>query len=87
MNKSFGFYIDRAFYIINKMPAKRALEVVGKKHNVVINKRSTRKSQLWKFDNTSKTIQSVGFKNFALQIAGEGRSRNVNAYLTNSRWF
>jgi hypothetical protein len=87
MNKSFGFFIDRPFYILNKMPGKRALEIVGKKRNVVIMRRSTRKSQLWKFDNTSKTIQSVGFKNYALQIAGEGRSRNVNAFLTNSRWF
>jgi len=87
MNKKFGFYIDRPFYIVSKLPSKRVLEVYGRSRNVVIMRRTTRKSQLFKFDNVAKTIKSLAYKNYSIQIAGEGRSRNVNAYLTNSRWF
>lgn len=87
MSKKFGFFIDRPFYIVSKLPARRVLEVYGRSRNIVIMRRTTRKSQLFRFDNVAKTIKSLAYKNYSLQIAGEGRSRNVNVYLTNSRWF
>jgi len=87
LNKAFGFYVNRPFYIVSMLPMNRVVEVVQKR-NIVIKSRvgKAKKTQQWVFDGVSKTIKSVQFKT-AFDIANEGKSNSLQLYKSNSRWF
>lgn len=55
--------------------------------NMVIKTPNGRKSQEWYFDQKSRTIRSMYRKNWSWDIQGAGRSSNMQAYNTNSKWF
>jgi hypothetical protein len=54
---------------------------------MVIKARNGRNSQLWYFDQRSKTIKSVYQKGWSWDIHGHGRNRHMQAYNTNSHWW
>jgi hypothetical protein len=56
----FGMYVGKEFSLVSKMPSQRYLDV--RENNVVINKRSGRKTQKWIFDYNSRTIINVATK-------------------------
>jgi len=57
LNKEFGFYVERPFYIISEMSSNRYIQVLdGKK--LVIKTANGLNEQVFYFDQTSKTIKS-----------------------------
>jgi len=49
LNKEFGFYVNRPFYIVNQMSSGRYLELIDGR-NLVIKTRNGQKTQLFYFD-------------------------------------
>jgi hypothetical protein len=61
---------------------ERVISVGGSK-NLVIQNREDKDHQRWYFDQASKTIKSVQFKDLSIDIRGG----NAYAYKTDSRWY
>lgn len=53
LNKSFGLFINRPFFIVSSMPMERVAQDATW---VTTGNKSTNPNQLWRFDITSKTI-------------------------------
>jgi hypothetical protein len=85
MNKSFGFFVNRPFFISSLLPMRRVISVRGT--NLVINPRTTTNRQHFYFDAKTKTICSVALKGQSISIEKEGNSSNVHLSKTNARWF
>ena len=55
-NTDFGLYVQRPFHIVSQMHKHRYLDMVGR--NLVIKTPNGRKTQVFWFDQRSKTIKS-----------------------------
>jgi len=82
LNKGRQLHINRPFYIQSKLWLERVITVYSSK-NLVIQSRTDAPEQQWFFDQVSKTIKSVKFKDLSMDIRGG----NVYAYKTDSRWY
>jgi hypothetical protein len=74
LNKKFGFYVERYFYIQSYLTTVRYLDVVNKK--VVIKTPNGRNSQKWYFDQSSKTIKNVE-SNWSWDITNKGKGNSL----------
>jgi len=86
LNEDFGFYVERPFHLVSLMPSRRYLDVV-ENTKVVIKTPNSYDSQVWWFDQKSKTVQNMKYKNVSLSGENKGRSRKMQLYKTNSDWF
>jgi len=68
------------------MKSNRYLDIIDGK-NIVIKTPNGFDSQVWWFDQKSKTIKSLKYKDKSLDIEGAGKSGNMNVWQTNSRWW
>jgi len=82
LNVERGLHINRPFYIQSKLWLERVISVGGSK-NLVIQSRTDKDHQRWWFDQASKTVRSVQFKDLSIDIRGG----NAYAYKTDSRWY
>jgi len=82
LNKNRNLQINKPFYIQSKLWLERVITVYSSK-NLVIQSRTDVPGQQWFFDQVSKTIKSVQFKDLSLDIRGG----NAYAYKTDSRWY
>ena len=57
LNEDFGFYVERPFHLVSLMPSRRYLDVV-ENTKVVIKTPNSYDSQVWWFDQKSKTVRS-----------------------------
>jgi Fe2+ transport system protein FeoA len=88
MNKEYGFFINRAFNIVSKLPMGRVLDVQAKGLGLVIRRRVLNdKSQSFYFDGSTKTILSTKHKGLAITIGGEGKSSVLSLAKNGARWF
>jgi hypothetical protein len=85
LNKEFGLYVERQFSVVSRMATGRYLDIVGNK--LVIKRRNGFNSQKWFFDQKSKTIKSVQFKNLSWNIMSAGKGRDLEVYRTTGEWF
>jgi hypothetical protein len=85
LNKEFGFYVDRDFYIVTQMSSNRYLEVINNR-NIVIKTPNGNKGQKWWFDQTSKTIKTR-INNQSFDIKSSGKSNDLQIWSTNSMWW
>jgi hypothetical protein len=76
-NTQFGFFIRRPFYIESRMPMRRVIEVVGGRNLVIKSRVYNRRTQLFVFDQVSKTIQSQAYRGKSFDIQNAGRSNNL----------
>jgi len=88
LNEEFGFYINRPFYLVSELPMNRVAEMLGGTNMVLKRWRNnTRQQQFW-FDEVSKTIRNNYWKNYCLDIQGNGSSKNLRTVSgINSRWW
>ena len=56
LNKDFGLYVQRPFHIVSQMPTHKYLDIIGR--GLVIKTPNGRSSQVFWFDQRSKTIKS-----------------------------
>jgi hypothetical protein len=85
LNKEYGFYVERPFYVISMCGEKRYLDVIGR--NVVVKTPNEFDSQVWYFDQRTKTIMNTLYKNKSLDIQNSGSTRNLQIWSTNGGWF
>jgi len=85
LNKEFGLYVERPFYIISMCGEKRYIDVVGR--NVVVKTPNEFDSQIWYFDQKTKTIMNTLHKNKSLDIQNSGNTNNIQLWSTNGGWF
>jgi hypothetical protein len=85
LNHEYGFYVERPFYIISQCGEKRYMDVVDK--NIVVKTANEYDSQVWWFDQDSKTIRNNMFKDKSLDIQSSGSSNNLQLWATNGKWF
>ena len=68
LNRNFGFYINRPFYIRSKLPMRRVIEIVGGRNLVIKRLYRNRKAQQFRFAQKSKTIVSVQYPSRSFDI-------------------
>jgi hypothetical protein len=88
MNEDFGFYINRPFYMVSRLPLKRVIECIGANNMVIKRYTKGRVAQQFWFDEKTKTIRSQQWKNYAVEIQSNGGSTNVRMTSgITSRWW
>jgi hypothetical protein len=85
LNTQFNLIVEKPFYVVSGLQSGRYLDILGR--NMVIKTRNGRDSQLWYFDQRSRTIKSWFRKGWSWDIHGGGRHRNMQAWNTNSGWW
>lgn len=85
LNKQFGLYVERQFSVVSRMSSRRYLDIVGNK--IVIKRRNGFNSQKWFFDQNTRTIKSVQFRNLSWNIMSAGKGRSLEVYRTTGEWF
>lgn len=85
LNKSFGIYVERPFFIVSGMESEKYIDLIG--NNAVIKTPNGRTSQSWWFDQKSKTIHSTRTRSYSLGINSNGRGNNLQVMGTNSQWW
>lgn len=56
LNPDFGLFINRPFYIVSQMESNRYMDIV--KGYLVVKTRTNRETQVFTFDQKSRTIKS-----------------------------
>jgi hypothetical protein len=85
MDRDFGFRVNKDFHIVSKMGEHRYVDLIS--NNVVLKTPNGFKSQVWFFDNNTKTIKSRRTTSYSLQIASSGTGNKALITSTNSRWW
>jgi hypothetical protein len=85
LNKKFGLYVERDFYVVSSLPNKRYLDLINNR-NMVIKTPNARKTQVWYFHQQSLTIRTR-YNNQSWDIKSSGRTNNMQIWSTNSGWF
>jgi hypothetical protein len=85
LNRDFGLYVERDFYIVSHMRSGRYLDVVDGR-NIVIKTRNGRNSQRFYFHQQSLTIKTR-LNNQSIEIQSNGRNANLRIWSTNSNWW
>ena len=75
INRQFGLYVQRPFHIMSHLNKHRYLDLLGQ--NMVIKTPNGRKSQVFWFDQRTKTIKSKQNNGWSFNIAGNGGSSNM----------
>jgi hypothetical protein len=57
LNKKFGLYVERDFYVVSSLPSNRYLDLINNR-NMVIKTPNGRKTQLWYFHQQTLTIKT-----------------------------
>ena len=87
LNKHYGLFINKPFYLISQMSWHRALEMQGASNLNIRSYVKNKKQQLFYFDEITKTIKSHLYKDRSITIAGAGKSTNALMEPTRSRWW
>ena len=91
LNKQYGLYVDRPFHIVASWGKRRYLDVVSR--DMVIKTPNGRKSQVWWFDQRTKTIKNKWgpVRSYSFNVLTSNRNdknslNNINLSGTNSNW-
>jgi len=80
LNKKFGLYVERTFYVVSQMSSHRYLDIIDGR-NIVIKTRNGRNTQEWYFHQTSWTIRSRS-NNQSWDIHNSGKSNHLQIWST-----
>jgi hypothetical protein len=85
LNKKFGLYVERDFYVVSSLPENRYLDLINNR-NMVIKTPNGRKTQVWYFHQPSLTIRTR-YNNQSWDIKSSGKTNDMQIWSTNSGWF
>jgi hypothetical protein len=85
LNKKFGLYVERDFYVVSALPDNRYLDLINNR-NMVIKIPNGRRTQVWYFDQRSLTIKTR-YNNQSWNIQSNGGNPNMQIWSTNSGWW
>jgi hypothetical protein len=77
LNEDFGFYVNRPFYIVSRLPMHRVAESIGANNITLKRWRKNVKAQQWKFDPVAKVIRNNYWTNYVMTIQSNGASSNL----------
>jgi hypothetical protein len=86
MNTKFGLYVERDFHIVSALSTNKYLDLDNSNRYTVINTPNGRKQQVWYFDQKSLTIKTR-YNNRSLDIYNSGRTKNMQIWSTNGKWW
>lgn len=86
LNKQFGLKVGRPFHIISGCGTRRYVDIVDGKR-VVIKTPNGYDSQIWYFDQKTKTIVSQANKGKSMELENSGNGKNFQIWNTNSHWW
>ena len=66
-SRTYGFWINRPFYIQTRLGSKRVVEAAGGR-NLVLKTRTNRNNQQFVFDAKTKTIKCVAYRDRSFDI-------------------
>jgi hypothetical protein len=72
LNKKFGLYVERDFYVVSALPDKRYLDLINNR-NMVIKIPNGRRTQVWYFHQQSLTIRTR-YNNQSFDIKSSGKT-------------
>jgi hypothetical protein len=75
LNEQFGLYVQRDFYVVSQLGENRYLDLINNR-NMVIKTPNGRKTQIWYFDQVSKTIKTR-YNNQCWDIKTSGKTNNM----------
>jgi hypothetical protein len=85
LNKKFGLYVERPFYIISALKSNRYLDLINNR-NMVIKTANGNKGQTFYFHQQSKTVRSR-INNQSWDIRSSGKTADLQIWSTNAGWF
>jgi len=85
LNEDFGMYVERDFHIVSQLPTNKYLDLINNR-NMVIKTPNGRKTQVWYFDQKSRTIKTRN-NNQSFDIQSSGKTNNMQVWSTNSGWW
>jgi hypothetical protein len=85
LNKKFGLYVERDFFIVSQLPDNRYLDLINNR-NMVIKIPNGRRTQRWYFHQQSLTIRTR-YNNQSFDINGNGGRSEMRIWSTNSNWW
>lgn len=85
MDVNYGMRVGTPFHLVSGLKSGRYLDILGR--NMVIKRPNGRRTQMWFYDFNTKTIKNFQNKGWSWDIAGSGRSNNMHAYNTHSKWW
>jgi hypothetical protein len=85
LNKKFGLYVERDFYVVSALPEGRYLDLINNR-NMVQKVRNGRRTQVWYFHQQSLTIRTR-YNNQSWDITNSGKTNNMQIWSTNSGWW
>jgi hypothetical protein len=83
LNKSWGLYVERPFFIVSTMDSGRYVDLIG--NNMVLKRPNGFPSQQWWFDQKTKTIKSWRTKSYSWTVSSGGKGSAITVGGTNSR--
>jgi hypothetical protein len=83
LNKRFGLYVDRTFYIVSAMRSGRYIDLINNR-NMVIKTKNGRNTQEWYFHQQSYTIRTR-YNNQSWDITNNGSKNDMRIWSTNSK--
>jgi hypothetical protein len=75
LNKKFGLYVERDFYVVSALPDNRYLDLINNR-NFVIKTPNGRKTQVWYFHQQSLTIRTR-YNNQSWDIKSSGKTNDM----------
>jgi hypothetical protein len=85
LNPDYGLIVEEPFFINTMLPSGRFLDIVA--GEFVIKTQNARDTQVWWFDQKTKTIKSKSDKTKSWNIANSGKSTKMQLWNTNEGWF
>lgn len=85
LNEEYGFIIKRPFHIVSDLSSHRYLDLLGS--NLVIKVPNGFDTQVFWFDQKTKTIKSEHDSGLSFDIKGAGSTQDMQMWTTNSGWF
>ena len=83
-----GYYINRPFYFVSRLPMRRVAECIGANNMVIKRYAKGRTAQQFYYDIKTRTVRSQQWKNYAMEIQSNGGSSNLRMTSSiNSNWW
>jgi hypothetical protein len=86
MNHDFGLKVNVDFHIISQMRRGRYIDIINS-YDMVTKTPNGRRSQVWFFDNNTKTIKNRQSSSYSIEIKNSGKTNDMRIYSTYGRWW
>jgi hypothetical protein len=86
LNKEFGLYVERDFYIVSRLRSGRYLDLMPNRR-FYLKTRNGQKTQIFWFDQKTLTIKSRNWTSYSWNIRSNGGHKEMEVTTTSSRWW